>query len=59
MTDINDSLIEIENSSKTIPQDSFTVFKLFISDKMVEKERKKRTRDFTLPIAFLSIHFLM
>ena len=38
--------------------DGVTVFNLYISDKMVEREKKKRTRDFIIPVIMLSIHYL-
>lgn len=36
-----------------------TYFDLYISDKMVDKEQKKRTNHFLMPIILLSFHYLL
>ena len=36
-----------------------TIINLYISDNMVEKEQKRRTFDFTVPIILLSIFYLL
>ena len=48
----------IENSDP-IRQDKCTVFELYISDEMVQREERRRKRDYIMPIIWLAIHYLL
>ena len=41
-----------------VSNDFVTYFNLYISDTMVAKEKKRRTRDFIIPLIMLSFHYL-